>query len=124
MDASTTITKCIRTPSPGKINKSTKTDIDCATCSYASVAASFPPCTAESAGPPHPPTTHKQVVLIRSLDSSRCFIHPTKVSRAVCGSIFVKKYIEQTLAITGGGRGIKFEVANLDHLEQAPESVT
>ncbi|MPC81380.1 hypothetical protein E2C01_075993 [Portunus trituberculatus] len=34
------------------------------------------------------------------------------------------QYIEQTLAISGGGRGIKFEVANLDRLEQAPESVT
>ncbi|MPC56036.1 hypothetical protein E2C01_049985 [Portunus trituberculatus] len=41
-----------------------------------------------------------------------------------CRSIFAKKYNEQTLAITGGGRGIKLEVANLDHLEQAPESVT
>ncbi|MPC81504.1 hypothetical protein E2C01_076125 [Portunus trituberculatus] len=96
----------------------------CATRSYACVTASTRPCTAEAAGPPHPTPTRKQVVLIRSLDESRCFIHPAKVSRAVWGSIFAKKYIEQTLTITGGGKGIKFDVANLNHLEQAPESVT
>ncbi|MPC74075.1 hypothetical protein E2C01_068420 [Portunus trituberculatus] len=127
MDDSTMIIKRTKTPSPGKTNesvKSIKPAKDYATRSYACVTASTPPRTAESAGPPHPPPTRKQVVRIRSLDGSRCFIHPVKVSRAVCGSIFAKKYIEQTLAITAGERGIKFEVANLDHLEQAPESVT
>ena len=45
-------------------------------------------------------------------------------SRAIYSLIFAKKYIEKTLTITGGGRGIKFEVANLENLSQPPESVT
>ncbi|MPC56500.1 hypothetical protein E2C01_050461 [Portunus trituberculatus] len=86
--------------------------MDCAICSYKCMTTSTSPRTAESAGPPHPPPTLKQVVLIRSFDGSGCFIHPAEVSRAVCGSIFAKQYIEQTLAISGGGRGIKFELVN------------
>ncbi|MPC75754.1 hypothetical protein E2C01_070148 [Portunus trituberculatus] len=99
MDDSTMVIKRTRTPSPGKTHKSvksTKPTMDCATHSYACVTASTPLRTAESAGLPHPPPTCKQVILIRFLDGSRCFIHPAKVFRAVCGSIFAKKYIKQT----------------------------
>ncbi|MPC88580.1 hypothetical protein E2C01_083494 [Portunus trituberculatus] len=52
MDASTTVIKLNRTPSPGKTNKSTKIAMDCATLTYACVTASTPPHSAESAGPP------------------------------------------------------------------------
>ena len=45
------------------------------------------------------------------------------MARAIYSSIFGKKYIEKILTITGGGRTIKFEVANLD-ITQPPESVT
>ena len=61
---------------------------------------------------------------MRSVEGSRCFIHPGKVATALYRSIFQKKLIGNSLSITGGGRGIKFEVANLDGLSQAPESVT
>ena len=46
------------------------------------------------------------------------------MTRAIYSSIFAKKYIEKTLTITGGGRGIKFEVANLDNLTQPSDLVT
>ena len=98
---------------------------------YAAMTAlpASPPQPTTAATPHQPPTptnniNKRPVILIRSLDGSRCFIHPGQVSRAVCGSIFQKKIVGDTLAITGGGRGIKFEVANLDHLDQPPETVT
>ncbi|KAG0713306.1 Nucleic-acid-binding protein from mobile element jockey [Chionoecetes opilio] len=71
--------------------------------------------------PLHLPT---RLIIIRSAEGLRSFINPGKVSRAVFGSIFAKKFVSSTLTITGAGRGLKFEVVNLDNLAQPPESVT
>ncbi|MPD01174.1 hypothetical protein E2C01_096692 [Portunus trituberculatus] len=70
MDDSTMVIKRTRTPSPDKTNKSTKTAMDCATCSYTCLIASTPPRAAESTGSTHPAPTRKQVVLSHSLDGS------------------------------------------------------
>ena len=120
MDTTITVSKqtCSPSSSSGEVKehkaKSSKTN----SCSFAS--------TAGRAVPPHQPeslqTYNPKFIIIRSAEGSRCFIHPDKV--AIYSSIYFKKYIEKTLIITGGGRGIRFEVVSLDNLPQSLELVT
>ena len=84
-------------------------------------AASTPPHTHQ---PTPTPTPQRKTVVIRSLTQERVFIHPNQVTKSLYNSIFSKKLIGNSISITGGGRGLKFQVANLDNLSQTPEQVT
>ena len=74
-------------------------------------ARTVPPCQPQPLQPPS-----SKFIIFRSTEGNRCFVHTGKVTRVIYSSIFAKKYIEKTLTIIGGGRGIKFEVANLENL--------
>ena len=129
MDATTTVSKRTRSPSPssGEIHEHSAKSSKCNARTFASVAASPPSPNARAVPPRQPQPLHlhsSKIIIFRSAEGNRCFIYPGKVTRAIYSSIFAKKYIEKTLTITGGGRGIKFEVANLKNLTQPAELVT
>ena len=123
MDATTTVSKWSRSPSsPGEVTEIHEHSAKSSKCnarSFASVAAS-PPSPNARAVPPHQPQPLQPLcskfIIFRSAEGNRCFVHPGKVTRAIYSSIFAKKYIEKILTITGGGRSIKLEVANLENL--------
>lgn len=136
MDTSSAIPKRSRSCSPahgGSLSPASKTT-KAVHSTYASVLTSPPPPVPPRSpthaqpllhdAPPSVPSAHPRIIIMRSVEGSRCFIHPGKVATALYKSIFQKKLIGNSLSITGGGRGIKFDVANLDGLSQAPESVT
>ncbi|KAG0710335.1 hypothetical protein GWK47_023033 [Chionoecetes opilio] len=130
MDTTSTVPKRSRSPSP----PSGETHLPDKSCklarSFASITASSPPrdaittTSAASESACSLPSQPNRLIIVRSAEGLRSFINPGKVSRAVFDSIFKKKFVSSTLTITGGGRGIKFEVANLDNLAHPPESVT
>ncbi|KAG0720021.1 hypothetical protein GWK47_007025 [Chionoecetes opilio] len=129
MDTTSTVPKRSRSPSP----PSGETHLPDKACklarSFASITASpprdaIPTASAASESACSLPSQPNRLIIVRSAEGLRSFINPGKVSRAGFDSIFKKKFVSSTLTITGGGRGIKFEVANLDNLAHPPESVT
>ena len=129
MDATTTVFKWTRSPSPssGEVHEYSAKFSKCNAHSFTSVAVlplspnarTVPPCQPQ----PLQPLSSKFIIFC-SAEGNRCFVNHGKVTRAIYSSIFAKKYIEKILTITGGGRGIKFEVANLENLSRSLESVT
>ena len=82
MNTTTTVSKRTYSPSPssGEVNKHSAKFNRSNPRTFASVAAS----PSARAVPPRQPQPHNpKLILIRSAEGSRCFIHPEKVARAI-----------------------------------------